>query len=71
VRSPFSRIDGCQQIWRQRPERLHASLNPTFQLFVRNAPGGPVSAGRTPLHRNSRGINELTELGCYVADHGE
>lgn len=59
-RSPFSRIDVYRRLWRQHPERQRASLDPTFQGLVRNAPGGPASACGTPLRRVAPGQYELS-----------
>jgi CHAT domain len=61
--TPFGRLNVYQWIWARYPRRDHdrPSLDPTFQGMICNAPGGPPSAGRTPLRRISRGMYELAE----------
>jgi Swt1-like HEPN len=61
--TPFTRIRVYQWIWRRYPRDDHdrPSLDPTFQGMVRNATGGPPSAGGTPLLRVDRGRYILAE----------
>ncbi len=54
--TPFSRQQVYEEIWKRHPERQRASLDPTFQGMIRNAAGGPASAGGTPLRRVERGL---------------
>jgi hypothetical protein len=56
-RSPFTRIDVYQWIWSRHLQADHdrPTLDPTFQGMIKNAPGGPPSAGGTPLRRVARG----------------
>ncbi len=56
--TPFTRDDVYREIWKQHPDRPRGSLDPTLQGMVRNAPGGPPSAGGTPLRRLERGLYE-------------
>jgi hypothetical protein len=62
-RSPFSRIAVYQWIWSRRPQADHdrPTLDPTFQGMIENAPGGPPSAGGTPLRRVARGLYVLAD----------
>ena len=53
---PFTRDDVYREIWRHHPERGRGSLDPVFQGMIANAPGGPASAGGTPLRRVERGL---------------
>jgi hypothetical protein len=59
--SPFSRIAVYQLIWSRhlRADHDRPTLDPTFQGMVENAPGGPQSAGGTPLRRVARGLYVL------------
>jgi hypothetical protein len=61
--APFSRIAVYQWIWSRHPRADHdrPTLDPTFQGMVENAPGGPQSAGGTPLHRVARGLYVLAD----------
>jgi hypothetical protein len=61
--TPFTRISVYEWIWRRYPRRDHdrPSLDPTFQGMVRNATGGPQSAGGTPLLRVDRGLFVLAD----------
>lgn len=54
---PFTRIDVYRWIWSRHPQADHdrPTLDPTFQGMIKNAPGGPPSAGGTPLRRVARG----------------
>jgi hypothetical protein len=60
-RSPFTRIAVYQWIWTRHPQADHdrPTLDPTFQGMIENAPGGPPSAGGTPLRRVARGLYVL------------
>lgn len=62
-RSPFSRIALYQWIWSRHPRADHdrPTLDPTFQGMIENAPGGPPSAGGTPLRRVARGLYVLAD----------
>jgi len=59
--TPFSRIAVYQWIWSRHLPADHdrPTLDPTFQGMVENAPGGPRSAGGTPLRRVARGLYVL------------
>ncbi len=61
--APFSRIAVYRWIWSRHPRAGHdrPTLDPTFQGMVENAPGGPQSAGGTPLHRVARGMYVLAD----------
>lgn len=61
--TPFTRIAIYQWIWERYPASKHGrpSLDPTFQGMIRNAPGGPPSAGGTPLVRVRRGFYVLAD----------
>jgi hypothetical protein len=61
--TPFTRIGVYEWIWERYPRDEHdrPSLDPTFQGMVRNATGGPRSAGGTPLLRVDRGLYVLAE----------
>jgi hypothetical protein len=61
--APFSRIAVYQWIWSRQPRADHdrPTLDPTFQGMVENAPGGPQSAGGTPLRRVARGLYVLAD----------
>jgi hypothetical protein len=62
-RSPFSRIAVYRWIWSRHPQADHdrPTLDPTFQGMIENAPGGPPSAGGTPLRRVARGLYVLAD----------
>jgi hypothetical protein len=62
-RAPFTRIAVYQWIWSRHPRADHdrPTLDPTFQGMVKNAPGGPQSAGGTPLCRVARGLYVLAD----------
>ncbi|WP_424529021.1 DUF7669 domain-containing protein [Sphaerisporangium viridialbum] len=59
--TPFTRIAVYEWIWARYLHRDHdrPSLDPTFQGVISNAPGGPPSAGGTPLRRTGRGLYVL------------
>lgn len=61
--APFSRIAVYQWIWSRHARADHdrPTLDPTFQGMVENAPGGPQSAGGTPLRRVARGLYVLAD----------
>ena len=61
--SPFSRIAVYQWIWWRHSQADHdrPTLDPTFQGMIENAPGGPPSAGGTPLCRVARGRYVLAD----------
>lgn len=61
--APFSRIAVYQWIWSRHTRADHdrPTLDPTFQGMVENAPGGPASAGGTPLRRVARGLYVLAD----------
>lgn len=61
--APFSRIAVYQWIWSRHARADHdrPTLDPTFQGMVGNAPGGPQSAGGTPLRRVARGLYVLAD----------
>jgi hypothetical protein len=61
--SPFTRQTAYEWIWRRYPRAEHdrPSLDPTFQGMVRNATGGPPSAGGQPLVRVDRGLYVLAD----------
>jgi hypothetical protein len=61
--APFSRIAVYQWIWSRHPRADHdrPTLDPTFQGMVENAPGGPRSAGGTPMRRVARGLYVLAD----------
>jgi hypothetical protein len=63
--SPFTRISVYQWIWQRYPRGAHdrPSLDPTFQGMIKNAAGGPPSAGGTPLLRVNRGRYVLADTG--------
>jgi hypothetical protein len=56
--TPFTRIAVYEWIWARYLRRDHdrPSLDPTFQGMISNAPGGPPSAGGTPLGRTGPGL---------------
>jgi hypothetical protein len=62
-KTPFTRIAVYQWIWSRHPRDEHdrPTLDPTFQGMVENAPGGPQSAGGTPLRRIARGLYILAD----------
>jgi hypothetical protein len=62
-RAPFTRITVYQWIWSRHPRTDHdrPTLDPTFQGMIENAPGGPQSAGGTPLRRVARGLYVLAD----------
>ena len=63
----FTRIGVYEWIWARylRSEHDRPALDPTFQGMVRNATGGPPSAGGTPLLRVERGLFVLDDsTGC-------
>jgi hypothetical protein len=64
-KAPFTRIAVYQWIWSRQPRDEHdrPTLDPTFQGMVENAPGGPQSAGGTPLRRVARGLYILADQG--------
>jgi hypothetical protein len=64
-KAPFTRIAVYQWIWSRHPRDEHdrPTLDPTFQGMVENAPGGPQSAGGTPLRRVARGLYILAGQG--------
>jgi hypothetical protein len=64
-KAPFTRIAVYQWIWSRhsRDEHDRPTLDPTFQGMVENAPGGPQSAGGTPLRRVARGLYILADQG--------
>lgn len=61
--APFTRISVYEWIWRRYPREQHdrPSLDPTFQGMIKNATGGPTSAGGTPLVRVKRGHYRLAD----------
>lgn len=61
--TPFTRISVYEWIWRRHPREQHdrPSLDPTFQGMIKNATGGPPSAGGTPLVRVNRGRYRLAD----------
>jgi hypothetical protein len=61
--TPFTRQKVYEWIWErhQRSDHERPSLDPTFQGMISNAPGGPASAGGTPLQRIRRGLYVLAE----------
>jgi len=61
--APFTRISVSEWIWRRYPREHHdrPSLDPTFQGMIKNATGGPPSAGGTPLVRVNRGHYRLAD----------
>ncbi|WP_420867465.1 DUF7669 domain-containing protein [Actinomadura bangladeshensis] len=72
--TPFTRIAIYEWIWARYPRRDHdrPSLDPTFQGMISNAPGGPPSAGGTPLRRTGRGLYVLTDPpGTTLESSGE
>jgi hypothetical protein len=62
-KAPFTRIAVYKWIWSRHPRADHdrPTLDPTFQGMIKNAPGGPQSAGGTPLRRVARGLYVLDE----------
>jgi hypothetical protein len=62
-KTPFTRIAVYQWIWSRHPRDKHdrPTLDPTFQGMIENAPGGPRSAGGTPLRRVARGLYILAD----------
>jgi hypothetical protein len=62
-KAPFTRIAIYRWIWSRHPRGEHdrPTLDPTFQGMVENAPGGPRSAGGTPLRRVARGLYILAD----------
>ncbi len=61
--APFTRIAVYQWIWSRHTRGDHdrPTLDPTFQGMIENAPGGPPSAGGTPLRRIARGLYVLAD----------
>jgi hypothetical protein len=61
--TPFTRQQVYERIWErhQRSDHERPSLDPAFQGMISNAPGGPASAGGTPLQRIRRGLYVLAE----------
>jgi hypothetical protein len=61
--TPFTRQSVYEWIWRRYPRAEHdrPSLDPTFQGMIRNATGGPPSAGGQPLIRVERGLYILAD----------
>lgn len=72
--TPFTRIAIYEWIWARYPRRDHdrPSLDPIFQGMIGNAPGGPLSAGGTPLRRTGRELYVLTAPpGTTFEDSGK
>jgi hypothetical protein len=69
---PFTRIAVYQWIWSRHPRADHdrPTLDPTFQGMVKNAPGGPQSAGGTPLRRVARGLYVLADKTSNAGELG-
>lgn len=63
--TPFTRQAVYEWIWKRytRAEHDRPSLDPTFQGMVKNATGGPPSAGGQPLIRLDRGQYTLADDG--------
>lgn len=70
--APFTRVSVYEWIWRRYPRTEHdrPSLDPVLQGMVSNAPGGPSSAGGTPLRRIGPGRYVLAQPAPGPANPG-